>query len=126
MLKISLKLYIFITILISVFINIYIIFEYSTQIDAPYSRLEKTVVRNPADRFLTNLSAIQYIIINIFQYFKIIFSDLLFYILTVIIDILLIHFIKKNIDRVQTIVSNPTSNAKISNDYFEWNKFLNI
>jgi len=84
--KISLKLYLFITILISVFINIYIIFEYSIETVTIYNKLEKPEIQNPNDKFLTNLTPIQCIIFNVFQYFKIIISDVLFYILTVIID----------------------------------------
>jgi hypothetical protein len=111
--KINLKLYLIITIPISVLINIYTIFEYSSNTVASYSKLDSFILFNPLDKFFINLSSNQYIIFNVFQYAKIIFSDLLFYILIIFIDLFLIFFIKKSITLAILVVANPMTNQNI-------------
>ncbi len=111
--KISLKLYLSISILFSVMINIYNVFEYSTDIRASFHRLERSQVLNPGDKFVTNMSKFQYTIFNILQYIKIIFSDLLFYIVSIIIDVYLIYFIQISINNAIAFVVNPASNQNL-------------
>jgi hypothetical protein len=111
--KINPKLYLIITILFSVLINIYTIFEYSSNTVASYSKLDNFILFNPLDKFFINLSSNLYIIFNVFQYTKIIFSDLLFYVLIIFIDLYLIFFIKKSITLAILVVANPMTNQNI-------------
>jgi len=113
--KISLKLFLFLALLFSTSINVYTVFEYSAEYSTTSTTLQKSKVENPFDRFITNLSTTQYVIFNVFQYFKIIFSDLLFYISTVIIDVYLIFSIQKSINIAQALVTDPLNNRNILN-----------
>ncbi len=79
----------------SVLINVYICFAYSTQFLELYSTEVKS--RIPFDYFKINISKNENIILNIFQYLKLIISDLLFYMLSIVFDVYLVLFIKKSI-----------------------------
>ena len=81
--KLKLKYYLLITIPISILINVYLCFEYSTQFIESYSTEIRS--RIPFDYFKVNISKNDYLILNIFQYLKIIVSDLFFYALSIFI-----------------------------------------
>jgi hypothetical protein len=98
--KLKLKYFILISIPFSVLINVYICFAYSTQFIDLY--LTEVNSRIPFDYFKINISKNENIILNIFQYFKIIISDLFFYIMSIVFDIYLVLFIKKSITTVRT------------------------
>ena len=101
--KLKLKYFILISIPFSVLINVYICFAYSTQFIDLYSTEVNS--RIPFDYFKINISKNENIILNIFQYFKIIISDLLFYVLSVCFDVSLILFIKKSINSVRSALA---------------------
>ena len=93
--KFSFKTIILATISFTILINSYAYFEHDP-VDNEYIGF-KIKVKDPKDHFKTNLSQIEYYLFNVFQYLKIIFSDLLFIVLILIIDIRLGFFIKKSI-----------------------------
>jgi hypothetical protein len=101
--KLKLKYFILASIPFSVLINVYICFEYSLKSSESYSNQIQS--RVPFDYFKINLSDNEQLILNIFQYFKIILSDLLFYFLSVCFDVSLILFIKKNINSVRSALA---------------------
>ena len=72
----------------------------------------------PSDEFIEHFSSFQYYILNIFFYLKIIFSDLFYIILNLIIDLRLLSFIKiqnsKKITIIRLITANTTNNKAIS------------
>jgi len=106
--KLSLKFYLIFAVLFSVLINIYIIFEYSIQFrDAQMFRGSIHLEANqPIDYFKVNLNENEHLILNIFQYLKIFFSDLLFFVSSIVFDVILIIFLKKNSKKIQPVTAN--------------------
>jgi hypothetical protein len=107
---ISLKIYLLITICFSILINIYVCFEYTLQYK------ESNDVSNTVrfDYFKINLSQNENILYNIFQYVKIIFSDLLFFLAALLFDIFLIVFInRKNENNTINLVVGAVNNQRL-------------
>ena len=97
--NIPLKFYLVITILASILINIYVCFEYSIKIKN--ISLYHIPSKVPFDYFKLDLSYNEEILLNLFQFIKIIFSDFLFFVLNIICDATLIIFLqKKRIDQI--------------------------
>ena len=90
----SIKIYFLIALLLSFLSNAYIYFEIKTKIYSKYfySSLEDTT----SDIFKTNFSDFEFKLFISLQYLKLFLVDLLFYILTIVIDISLIFCIKKS------------------------------
>ena len=97
----SIKIFL-VTILVSLLINLFAYFEHNASTRGITVELEVKIL-DPKDNFKTNLSQTEYFIFNVFQYVKIIFSDLFFLILITIIDMALAIFISKNISNSTTV-----------------------
>ena len=95
----------------SILVNIYVCFEYSVQFkDLSLSKIQSEV---PFDYFKLDLSNNEEIILNVFQFIKIIFSDLLFFVLNIILDAALIMFIRKKNTRIRSaIIKNLSKSFK--------------
>jgi hypothetical protein len=94
--------FIVITFLLSLLVNSYICFEYEfVSRDKLYSKLNDLNSVKPFDNFKTDISHKEFIILNFFQYIKLIISDLLFFLLSIMIDLTLIIFIQKNINKMR-------------------------
>jgi hypothetical protein len=107
---ISLKIYLLITICFSILINIYVCFEYTLQ----YKELNDVSNTVRFDYFKINLSQNENILYNIFQYVKIIFSDLLFFLAALLFDIFLIVFInRKNENNTINLVVGAVNNQRL-------------
>ena len=89
--EITLKKYLLITICFSISINIYVCFEYTLNI----KELNDVSTAIRFDYFKINLSQNENHLYTIFQYVKIIFSDLLFFLAALLFDIVLIVFINR-------------------------------
>jgi hypothetical protein len=100
--KLKLKYYLLITLPFSILINIYVIFEYSIQLREYLSEVQSY---RPFDSFKINISKNEKLLLNIFQYLKIIVSDLSFYLLSIFFDVSLILFIKKSINSVRSALT---------------------
>jgi len=109
--KLKLIYYLLITIPFSVLINVYLCFEYSTQFIESYSTEIRS--RIPFDYFKVNISKNDYLILNIFQYLKIIVSDLLFYALSIFFDAYLVIFISKSISKIKSALAIGVNNKTI-------------
>ena len=119
--KISLKTYLIVTIIFSILINLFLCFEYSMEFREAYSI--ETDMSTQLDFFKINMSESEELILKIFQYLKIIFSDLFFFISSNVLDVSLIFFIKKNSKRIRSAtVTNLTSVNKNKTDKKESSK----
>ncbi len=104
--------FIVITFLLSLLVNSYICFEYEfVSRDKLYSKLNDLNSVKPFDNFKTDISHKEFIILNFFQYIKLIISDLLFFLLSIMIDLTLIIFIQKNINKMRVASLGITSSA---------------
>jgi len=94
---ISLKKYLLAIIIFTLLINIHIFFQYFIRNNYEISNIYigKIMVQEKIDDFKENFSESEYLILNIFQFIKIIFSDLFYIIITFIIDIVLFLYVKK-------------------------------
>jgi hypothetical protein len=118
--------YLLISMLIAIFMNLFYFFEYNFNLARPintYTSLDGFEsfykYSNPSDEFIEQFSNLQYYIINTFFYIKVIFSDLFYIILNLIIDLKLLTFIKiqntKRIRNLAQVVNNNNSNQADSN-----------
>ena len=110
--NIPLKFYLVITILASILINIYVCFEYSIQLKNKSMYHIPSEV--PFDYFKMNLSHNEEILLNLFQFIKIIFSDLLFFVLNIICDVTLVVFLHKKANRSAIIKKISKKYTKMS------------
>jgi hypothetical protein len=122
--KLKKRNYFLISLIISVFINLYNLFEYNFNLAKlpgsfdSHKNLELFFKHsNPSDEFIENLSPFLYYLLNIFYYLKIIFSDLSYIILNLIIDFKLLSFIKiQNVRRLQLTIRTNV-NSEETNQY---------
>jgi hypothetical protein len=109
--KLKKRNFFFISLIISVFINLYNLFEYNFNLaEIPGSFVSQKSLElffkysNPSDEFIENFSPFQYYLLNVFYYLKIIFSDLSYIVFNLIIDFKLLSFIKiQNARRIQLV-----------------------
>jgi len=121
--------YLLISLLIAIFMNLFYFFEYNYNLARPittYTSLGSFEsfykYSNPSDEFIEHFSKLQYYVINIFFYIKVIFSDLFYIVLNLIIDLKLLTFIKiqntkriRNLAQVVNTNNNNNSNQADSN-----------
>lgn len=113
--NISLKLYIFLTFLFSLFINIFIVFEFTIRGDngvlnqlKPFDIINfNNYKEDLIDDFKENYTKTEYTVLQIFQYVKIIFSDAFYIIISFIIDLILLKFLKKKIEQKKKLLFYP-------------------
>ena len=120
--KVSLKIYIFITVLISLGLNLHIFFQnsinkISSSIDLvdDFTSLENAF----SDSFINSLTPSEYIVLNFFQYIDLIFCDLFYILICIVIDIVLIIFLKKKMRKTNlgnTIVQNVSAVANLNSN----------
>ena len=104
--------FIVITFILSLIVNSYIFFEYEfVSRDKLYSKLNDLDSIKPFDNFKTDIAHKEFIILNFFQYLKLIVSDLLFFLLSIMIDITLVIFIQKNINKMRVASLGITTRA---------------
>jgi len=96
----KLKNYLLIASIVAVFINLYHLFEFNFNIIKPAYFLDTVnnfesffKYSNPNDEFV-NLTKFQYYLLNTFFYIKLIFSDFVYIVLNLIIDLRLLSFIR--------------------------------
>jgi len=99
--QIKKRYYLIFSIIISVFINLYHLFEYNFNLakkEESFFQLNSLEsyfkYSNPSDEFIENFSLSVYYLLYVFFYIKLIFSDLFYIILNLIIDLKLLSFIK--------------------------------
>jgi hypothetical protein len=121
----SIGIYTFLTLFISCIINLFIIFEYTShtyqskfqqyEIYRPYnvSNYMENYKLEPFNDYKENFTHTEYILINIFQYLKIIFSDLSYILVIIVVDLMLFISVKKKMKDKRQITIN--SNNEISN-----------
>jgi hypothetical protein len=124
--KLKKRYYFLNSLIIAIFINLYHLFEYDfnlAKLPEIFNGGLKSIeiffkYSNPSDEFIEHFSSFQYYILNIFFYLKIIFSDLFYIILNLIIDLRLLSFIKiqnsKKITIIRLITANTANNKAIS------------
>jgi hypothetical protein len=74
--------------------------------------------QDPTDYHKENYTKTEYLLLNIFQYIKILFSDLFFIVLTLVIDIILFLFVQKQMEKKKALLknlSNPPKNLSTEN-----------
>ncbi len=116
--KLSIKCYLLLTIVFGILINLYSCFEYLVE-NRPLFKFDNEISNiDPSDNFKNDLSENEFIIFTFFQCLKIILSDLTFFILGFVIDILLIKFIQNSIENPVTSsnrISKKNTKRRISN-----------
>jgi len=142
--QISFKMYSVGILLFSFLLNIHIFFEYSifnetTQISQLKTFDFKKInsyKQEPFDDYKENFSHSEYLILDIFQYIKIIFSDIFYIITSFLIDLILILFIKKSMSKkerltvtfvvnVNRVIIGPIENQAENNDQTKRKKKTN-
>jgi len=119
--SISLKMYLFLILTFSLLINVHIFFQYF--IFNNYSLLsiikaDKIQEQEKFDDFKESFSKSEYLILNIFQFIKIIFSDLFYIIIAFVIDIRLLLFVKTKMLKKECLtnaVVNPSLQIEQTN-----------
>jgi hypothetical protein len=123
----SFKLYLFLIITFSIGINLYAYFKFSIGMnsyvylvsnneisrDDGYSlkmNYINTILKNDYNK--VNFSYSEYIILNIFQCLKLIFSDFTYIIATTVVDILLFKIVKKQMENKRKILINLNQNNR--------------
>ena len=119
--KLKYRYYILFTVIISLLLNIYIYFEYrfigKDQREKIYSKIDDFETIISFDNLKIDLTDSEHMIFTICQYFKIIISDLFFFILSIIFDVVLIFFIQKSIRNLKkTNTSRNPNNNNTSNN----------
>jgi len=109
--------YFIISMIISVFINLFHLFEYNFnlakkgdsffEINSFESFFKDS---NPSDEFIENFPLFQFYLLNFFFYIKVIFSDLFYIIFNLIIDLKLLSFIKTQIAKKSRILAQIENN----------------
>ena len=120
--KLSVRLFLFITLVLSVLINVYIIFEFT--IDSHQKDYKQNLHMNvkdfsfrfkqdPIDDYKETFSSNSvFILLNVVFYLKMIFSDLAHIIVSTIVDILLFIFVKRQSKIKQSLI-NATLNSSL-------------
>ncbi len=105
--------YFLISLIIAVFINLYHLFEYNFNLSKLPDYFDSIAsfeiffkYSNPSDEFIEHFAPFQYYLLNTFFYIKLIFSDLSYIVLNLIIDLKLLSFIKIQNAKKTTITSN--------------------
>jgi hypothetical protein len=125
----SIGIYLFLTLFFSCIINLFIIFEYTSQTNKtkfhqietfkPYnvSDYMKNYKLEPFTDYKENFTNTEYMFLNIFQYLKIIFSDLSYILAIIIVDLMLFISVKKKMKDKRQITTNRNNhnNNEISN-----------
>ena len=114
----------FIILIFSILINLFTLFQFDIKsFDLNTVQLHSITASNysnyykqePFEDYKENFSESAYLIMNILQYIKIIFSDLFYIIISIIIDLILVCFIKNKIGiRKQLVYMNPLANLIVS------------
>jgi len=106
--NLSIRTYLILMIILSILLNLYRNFEFSTQISSNLSgfyRLSNFFNQDSFYDYKENFTNYEYIILNIFQYINIFFSDLTYILSTTIIDILLFKIVKGQMAAKRLILS---------------------
>jgi hypothetical protein len=116
----SFKLYLFLIITFSIGINLYVYFKFSIKLLNGISETDggnslkinyfSTINKNDYNK--VNFSDTEYIILNIFQCLKLIFSDFTYIIATTVVDILLFKIVKKQMENKRKILINLNQNNR--------------
>ena len=125
--NLSFKLYLFLIIIFSIGINLYVYFQHEiisleSNDKASVQFLDNPVLA-PFNDYKVNFSDTEFIILNVFQCLKILFSDLSYIIATTIIDIFLFKIVKKQMENKRKLVNQNNNNNnkkkenKISAEY---------
>ena len=118
--KISVKIYVLIILFISFCLNFHVYFQYSF-IKKPLSSVDLIMSHEETvNDYRENFSPSEYIILNFFQYLSIIFSDLAYILITLIIDLVLVIYIRKTMKRSHNLGNfvrnvNSTTNHMVEN-----------
>ena len=121
--KLKKRYYFFISLIIAIFINLYHLFEYNFNLSKLPDYFQDGLkdvelfykYSNPNDEFIEHFTSFQYYLLNTFFYLKLIFSDLSYIILNLIIDLKLLSFIKIQNAKKATITSNILNNNNNNN-----------
>jgi hypothetical protein len=117
--NLSFKLYLLLIVIFSIGINLFVYFKFSIKfrdtLSMPYNYRTPAIdylstVNNNNEYNKVNFSDSEYVILNVFQCLKIIFSDLTYIIATTIVDILLFKIVKKQMDNKRKILLNLNQN----------------
>jgi len=112
--NLSFKLYLFLIIIFSMAINLYVYFQHEIislgSDDKASVRFLNNYVVLPFNDYKVNFSDTEFIVLNVFQCLKILFSDLSYIIATTIIDIFLFKIVKKQMDKKRKILLNLNQN----------------
>jgi len=111
--SLSIKIYILICFMVSFLVNVYIFFEYSIRTSRTnqfniFAGVKHSTVnerQDPINDFKENFSQSEYLAVNICQYIKIIFSDFVLIIITILVDSTLFLFVKKQIKKRETLTT---------------------
>jgi hypothetical protein len=114
----SFKLYLFLIITFSIGINLYVYFKFSIRLLNGVSETDgvnslnyiNTINKNYYNK--VNFSDSEYIILNVFQCIKLIFSDFTYIIATTVVDILLFKIVKKQMENKRKILINLNQNNR--------------
>ena len=121
--NLSFKLYLLLIVIFSIGINLFVYFKFSIKfrdtLSMPYNDRAPAIdylstVNNNNEYNKVNFSNSEYIILNVFQCLKIIFSDLTYIIATTIVDILLFKIVKKQMDNKRKILLNLNQNRTVA------------
>ena len=110
--KLNLKMYFLITLCVSLALNLHLYFEFEIQ--------QKTILKtginlknfssyykiDASDEYKENFSDSEYLSLSIFQYIRIIFSDLFYLLLTTIFDLFLFNFVKRKMNKKKELLYN--------------------
>jgi hypothetical protein len=125
--KLKKRYYFLISLIIAVFINLYHLFEYNFNLSKLPDYFQDGLkdvelfykYSNPNDEFIEHFTSFQYYLLNTFFYIKLIFSDLSYIVLNLIIDLKLLSFIKyqnsKKIKIISQVVISNNNNNNSSN-----------
>jgi hypothetical protein len=115
--RISLKTYTIGIIIFCFVINIHIFFKFSiydqttNQLNLIYMEKFHNYKEEPLDDYKENFSHSEYLILDIFQYVKLIFSDLFYILISFIIDLILFLFIKKSMKKKSMLTVSFVANV---------------
>lgn len=109
--NVSVWVYLLVLLVFSTSINAYVFFEYSIRNShsivnqlVSFSLSNFTNYReDPIDDFKENFSKSEYFILNLLQYVKIVFSDLFYIVLSILIDLVLFVFVKNKLELKKSI-----------------------
>jgi len=115
--KLKKRYYFLISLIIAIFINLYHLFEYNFNLTKISGFLNSKdsfgsffKYSNTNSEYIDHFTTIQYYLLNIFFYLKLIFSDLSYIVLNVIVDLKLLSFVKIQNAKKATITSKILDN----------------